>query len=114
MMSKKEIEQMNIAFDSNKQYVVAQVPKYYDSAEDFALGLVYSLKPYVAKKLNIEENKLVLVAISKNDKIVIISEDRRCRDWLARSFHPSCIGNAQFYDNVKSELILEEIKVLVS
>lgn len=45
MISKKEIEKMNIAFDFSRQYTIARVPKVYRNAEQFALEVVYSLRP---------------------------------------------------------------------
>lgn len=82
MMFKKEIDAMNVAFDFNNQYAIARVPKSYISAEKFALECVYSLRAYIADKLGIDAGKVVLIAISKNDKVVVLCEDSRYRNWL--------------------------------
>ncbi len=111
-MSKKEIETMNIAFDFSRQYTIAKVPKSYPTAEKFALEVVYSLRPYVADKLNINAETVVLVAISKNNKIVVFCEDNRYRNWLWNFFYQPSVGAAQFYDDIKLEAILEKLKLL--
>ena len=70
MISKKEIEKMNIAFDFSRQYTIARVPKVYRNAEQFALEVVYSLRPYISDKLGIDHGKIILIAVSKNNKVV--------------------------------------------
>ncbi len=45
MISKKEIEKMNIAFDFSRQYTIARVPKVYRNAEQFALEVVTASDP---------------------------------------------------------------------
>ncbi len=112
MMSKKEIDAMNVAFDFSKQYTVARVPEIYDKAEEFALRLVYSLRPYVADKLGIDCAEVILVAISKNNKVVVFCDDRSYRNWLWHYFSSPSVGSAQFYDDVKPELILERLDEL--
>lgn len=112
MMNKNEIEAMNIAFDFHKQYTIVNVPKSYDSAENFALNLVYSLRSYVADKLGIEVEKVVLIAVSENDKVVVISEDNRYQNWLWNLFHQPSVGVAQFYDNVAPSFIINRINDL--
>lgn len=114
MVFEKEIDEMNIVFDYRNQYTIARVPKTYKDAEEFALALVYYLKTYVAKKLNIEWWKVVLIAISKNNKVVVLSDDSRSRNWLWIHFHQPSLGAAQFYDNVKPELIIEKMDALFS
>lgn len=113
-MSEKKIEAMNIAFDFSKQYTVARVPADYENAEVFALDMVYWLKPYVAHKLNIDDRKVVLIAVSKNNKIVVLCDNCRYRDWLFRYFEVPSIGAAQLYDNVRPEQIIEKIDGLFS
>ncbi len=112
MMFEKEIDAMNIAFDFNKQYTIARVPQSYNSAEEFALKCVYSLRPYVADKLGVDYSDVILIAISKNDKVVVLSEDSRYRNWLWNCFHQSSVGSAQFYDDVKPELIIARLNKL--
>lgn len=112
MMSKKEIETMNIAFDFSQQYTIARVPRNYSSAEKFALEVVYSLRPYVADKLNINAETVILGAISKNNKIVVLCDDNRYRNWLWNFFHQPSVGIAQFYDDIKLEAILEKLNLL--
>lgn len=112
MMSKKEIEEMNIGLDFSRPYPVVLVSQTYLSAEDFALRCVYYLRPYVADKLGIHPDNVILVAISDNDKVVILCEDNRYRDWLWHYFHSPSVGSAQFYDDVKPELILERLDEL--
>ena len=112
MLCKKEIEAMNIVWDHHKQYTIARVPEDYSSAEDFALRLVYDLRPFVAEKLGIDCAKLVLVAISANDKVVVLSDNARYRNWLACYFHKPSVGAAQFYDDVAPELILKKMRAL--
>jgi len=112
MMSAKEISAMNIAFDFTKQYTVARVPERYIDAEWFALEVVYSLRLYVADKLKVDYGKVILIAISENDKVVVLCENNRYRDWLYGQFHQPSVGVAQFYNNVKPELILDRLDVL--
>lgn len=45
MISKKEIEKMNIAFDFSRQYTIARVPKVYRNAGQFALEVVTASDP---------------------------------------------------------------------
>ena len=111
-MFKEEIEKMNIAFDFSKRYTVARVPLNYNSADEFALECVYSLRPYVADKCNIDTTKVILVAISKNNKVVVLCDNDRYRSWLWDDFHQPSIGSAQLYDNVKPELILQRLNLL--
>ena len=54
MLLTEEIEKMHIAFDFSRQYTIARVPESYPTAEEFALKCVYSLRPYIADKLNID------------------------------------------------------------
>ena len=103
MISKKEIEKMNIAFDFSRQYTIARVPKVYRNAEQFALEVVYSLRPYISDKLGIDHGKIILIAVSKNN---------RYRNWLYNCFHQPSVGSAQFYDNTEPELILEKLNLL--
>lgn len=112
MLTNKEIDAMNIAFDFSNPFVVAKVPKNYKNAETFALECVYSLGPYIADKLNTDYSKLVLVAISKNNKIVFYSVDSRYRDWLYRYFQKPSLRYVQFYDDIELELIIEKLKEL--
>ena len=98
MISKKEIEKMNIAFDFSRQYTIARVPKVYRNAEQFALEVVYSLRPYISDKLGIDHGKIILIAVSRN--------------WLYNCFHQPSVGNAQFYDNTEPEVILEKLNLL--
>lgn len=111
-MSAKQIEEMNIAFDFRKQYTVARVPQNYADAEDFASSLVYYLRPYVANKLGIAGRDVILVAVSENNKVVVLSEDGRSRKWLGSFFNKPSIGSAQFYDDVKPELIIDKMNNL--
>lgn len=60
---------MNIAFDFSRQYTIARVPKVYRNAEQFALEVVYSLRPYISDKLGIDYRKVILIAISKIIKL---------------------------------------------
>ena len=112
MLCKKEIEAMNIVWDHHKQYTIARVPEDYSCAEDFALRLVYDLRPYVAEERGIDCSKVVLVAVSANDKVVVLSDDARYRNWLACFFHKPSVGVAQFYDDVEPELIIKKIRAL--
>lgn len=111
-MSGKEIETMNIAFDFSKQYTIARVPKSYDRAEEFALECVYFLRPYVADKCNMESGKVILIAISKNNKVVVLCDDSRYRNWLWNNFHQPSVGSAQFYDDIEPERIIERLNLL--
>ena len=70
---KEKLEKMNIAFDFSNKFAIARVPFNYGDAENFALDCVYSLVPYVAEKLNIDYSKVVLVAISQDNKVVVFS-----------------------------------------
>lgn len=112
MMFIDQIKEMNIAFDFKKQYTVARVPQNYADAEDFALRLVYYLRPYVANKLGIEGRDVVLGAVSENDKVVVLSEDSRPRKWLGSFFHKPSVGSAQFYDDIKPELVIDKMNNL--
>lgn len=100
MLSTKEIEKMNIAFDFSRQYTIARVPESYPTAEEFALKCVYFLRPYIAGKLNIDYTEVILVALSKNNKVVVLCNNNRYRDWLWNYFHKSSVGSAQFYDDI--------------
>ena len=108
----KSFEEMGIAFDFSNKFTVARVPYSYADAEDFALHLVYSLKPYVAKKRGVGDAEVVLIAISKNNKVVVASNNEWPRNHLYKHFKKPSLGYAQFYDNVDPELIIEKIKDL--
>ena len=112
MLTNKEIDAMNIAFDFSNPFVVAKIPKNYKNAETFALECVYSLGPYIADKLNTEYSKVVLIAISKNNKVVVYSVNSRYRDWLYRYFQKPSLMYVQFYDDIEPELIIGKIKEL--
>ena len=112
MLTYKEIDAMNIAFDFSNPFVVAKVPKNYENAEKFALECVCSLGPYVGNKLNTEYSKVVLIAISRNNKVVVYSVDGRCRDWLWNHFQKPSLVYTQFYDDIEPELIIEKLKEL--
>lgn len=112
MMPTKQIEKANIAFDFSKPHTVARVPKNYMDAEQLALEIAYSLGPYVADKLEIDYNHVVLVTISKNNKVVVLCQKRRYRDYLWNFFHIPSIGIAQLYDDVNPKLILDKMDSL--
>ncbi len=112
MMFEKKFDAKNITFDFSKPYTIARVPEIYPNAETFALQLVYDLGPYVARKLNIDCHQVVLIAISKNNKVVVLCDNDRYRDWLFRHFQKSSLGIAQFYDDVKPEQIIEKMSAL--
>ena len=112
MLTYKEIEKMNIAFDFSNSFIIARVSENYKNAETFALECVYSLGPYIADKLNTEYSKIVLIAISKNNKVVVYSVNSRYRDWLYRYFQKPSLMYVQFYDDIEPELIIEKIKEL--
>ena len=112
MLTHEEIDAMNIAFDFSNPFVVAKVPKNYEDAEEFALECVQSLYPYVGNKLNTEYSKVVLIAISRNNKVVVYSINARCRDWLWNHFQKPSTGYTQFYDDIEPELIIEKLKEL--
>lgn len=114
MVSSKQFDAMGIAFDFREQYTIARVPESFSRAEKFALELVYWLRPYVANKLHIDCWEVVLIAVSKNGRVVVFCDDSKYRDWLWKHFHQPSLGSAQFYDNVKSEQIIESIETLLS
>ena len=109
MMLTKQIEEANLAFDFSKPYTIARVPQNYVDAENLAFRVAYSLRPYVADKLGIECSEVILVVISKNNKVVVLCENSRCRNLLWNFFHVPSIGIAQLYDDVKPELILDKL-----
>ena len=112
MLLTEEIEKMHIAFDFSRQYTIARVPESYPTAEEFALKCVYSLRPYIADKLNIDLTEVILVAVSKNNKVVVFCESSRYRDWLWNYFYKSSMGIAQFYDDIEPELIIKRLDEL--
>ena len=112
MITNKEIDAMNIAFDFSNPFAIARVPLNFKDAETFALDLVYSLGPYVAHKLNTEYSEVVLVAISKNNKVVVYSVNGVYREWLTLYFNEQSLDCIQFYDDIEPELIIEKIKEL--
>lgn len=113
-MFEKEIEAMNIAFDFSRRYTVARVPRSYDRAESFAFECVYSLKQYVADRIGIDPYDVVLIAISENGKVVVLSENSWYRAWLYFHFRqPSC-GIVQFYNDVEPELIIDKMNASFS
>lgn len=112
MMLTKRIEEANIAFDFSRPYTVARVPQNYADAENLAFRVAYSLRSYVADKLGIDYGRVILVVISKNNKVVVLCENNRCRNYLWNFFHIPSIGIAQLYDDVKPELILEKLNML--
>lgn len=114
MMLNKEVEALGISFDFKPQYTIARIPHSYPCAKIFAFRHVYSLRQYIAKKLDIAETAITLVAISKNNKIVILCDNTQCRNELVQSFHPSFWGISQFYDNVSSESILKKLEEIFS
>ena len=109
MLSTKEIEEMHIAFDFSRQYTVARVPKKYRDADQFALDCVYSLRPYVADKLNIDCSEVILVAISKSNQVIVFCDDGLIRNRRYESFHQPSIGSAQLYNDIKPELIIKRL-----
>lgn len=109
MAFEEKIERMNIAFDFSRDYTVVKVPEDWSNADDFAINMVYWLRPYVADKLHIDYQKVILVAISKNNKVVVLCENDRYRNYLWEYFHQPSFGSAQLYDNVNPELILEKL-----
>ncbi|MBR5598486.1 MAG: hypothetical protein IKW39_00435 [Alphaproteobacteria bacterium] len=112
MFTEKEVNAMNITFDFSNQFAIARVPQNYEKANEFALECVYSLWPYIAKVLNVAYSKLVLIAISGNNKSVVFSFDCRMRDYLYCHFNKPSLMYAQFYDDVEPELIIEKMKTL--
>ncbi|MBQ8751040.1 MAG: hypothetical protein IJW32_06065 [Clostridia bacterium] len=112
MLTNKEIDAMNIAFDFSNPFAIARVPLNFKDAETFALDFVYSLGPYVADKLDIGYSDVVLIAISKNNKVVVYSVNSRYRDWLYHYFQKPSLMYVQFYDDIEPELIIEKIKEL--
>lgn len=112
MMTFEKLEKMDIAFDFSNPFVIAKVPEDYHTAEDFALRCVYTLGPLFAKKMNIDYSKVVLVAISKNNKVVVYSVSSQYRDWLYLFFKKPSMKYAQFYDDVEPEQIIEKMKEL--
>ena len=83
----------------------------YRKAEELALELGYALIPYVADRRGIDFGQVVLVVISRNNKVVVCSSSRY-RNWLYQYFQQPSLGNAQFYDDVAPELILEKLDLL--
>lgn len=112
MLTRKQIEDMNIAFDGSNGFVIARVPTNYHNAEDFALRVVYGIRPYIADKLGVSYERVVLVAISENNKVVVMSENSRYREWLYHHFQKPSIGCAQLYDDVEPKQIIGKLKVL--
>ncbi len=112
MMFKEQLDARNIAIETNGKYTIARTSGAYATAEDFAIRVVYGLKPYLAKKLNIASEEMVLVAISKNNKVVVFCDNSQYRDWLYPRFGKPSLGHAQFYDDVAPELILKKLKEL--
>ncbi len=111
-MSEKEIKVLNIDFDFSNPFAIARVPYRFNNALFFANQFVYTLVSYVADTLKIDHSKVVLVAISKNNKVVVISFDPKYRDGLYEAFHKESVGNSQLYDDVEPELIIEKLKEL--
>ena len=111
-ITQNDVDEKGIVFDFRKQYTIARVPDDYCKAEDLALRLAYTLVPYVADKLGIDFGEVVLVVISRNGKVVVCSVNNRYRNWLYQYFQQPSLGNAQFYDDVAPELILEKLDLL--
>lgn len=111
-ITQNDVDAKGIVFDFRKQYTIARVPDDYRKAEELALELGYALIPYVADKLGVGNfRQVVLVVISRNGKVVVISKSRY-RDFLYHYFKKPSLGRAQFYDNVAPELILEKLDLL--
>lgn len=110
-ITQNDVDEMGIVFDFRKQYTIARVPKDYRKAEELALELAYALIPYVADRRGIDFGQVVLVVISRNNKVVVCSSSRY-RNWLYQYFQQPSLGNAQFYDDVAPELILEKLDLL--
>ena len=104
----KEISAMNIAFDFSNKFTIARVPRSYETAEDFALKFVRYLVPFVAKMLNIDYTRVVLVAISQNNKVVVYKVCDWSRSWLFYNFK---LSNTKVYDDVDPETIIDEMKL---
>ena len=112
MLLTEEIEKMHIAFDFSRQYTIARVPESYPTAEEFALKCVYSLRPYIADKLNIDWTEVILVAVSKNNKVVVLCTNLRYRNWLWSRFYKFSVGHVQFNDDIEPELIIKRLDEL--
>lgn len=110
MLTYKEIDAMNIAFDFSNPFAIARVPLNFKDAETFALDFVYSLGPYVADKLDIGYSDVVLIAISKNNKVVVYSVNGLYREWLTLYFNEQSLDCIQFYDDIEPELIIAKLK----
>ena len=111
-ITQNDVDQMGIVFDFRKQCTIARVPYDYRKAENLALDLAYDLVPYVADKLGVDYEQVVLVVISRNGKVVVCSANSRYRNWLYHCFQHPSLGYAQFYDDVTPELILEKLDML--
>ena len=103
MLLINEFDDLNVTLDYSNQFTIAKFPKDFENAEDFASEAVYRLIPYL-------DEKAVIVAISKNSKVVVLSNSSKYRKWLQRHFHKPSIGIAQFFDDVEPELIIEKLK----
>ena len=87
MFTYEKIDAMNIAFDFSNPFVIARVPLNFKDAETFALDFVYPLGLYVTVKFDIRYSDLVLIAISKNNKVVVYSVNGAYREWLTLYFN---------------------------
>ena len=106
-ITQNDVDKIGIVFDFRRQYTIARVPDDYRKAEELA----YALIPYVADRRGIDFGQVVLVVISRNNKVVVCSSSRY-RNWLYQYFQQPSLGNAQFYDDVAPELILEKLDLL--
>lgn len=103
---------MNVVFEVKAHYVLMKDARRYECAESFALDTVYKSRVVIADSLGIVLRELVLIAVSRNGKIVVICDSNRYRDWLYRKFKKPSRGIAQFYDDVKLKDITDWLDLL--
>jgi len=111
-MPEQIIQSRQLTLDFSRPYTIIKTQFNYSAAEDMALEFVYKLAPCIADKLNIDTGNVILIAISKNNKVVIFCENSRYRDWLYNFFEQPSLGSAQFYDDVDPALIIEKLDIL--
>ena len=111
-MPEQIIQSRKLTLDFSRPYTIIKTQFNYSAAEDMALEFVYKLAPCIADKLNIDTGNVILIAISKNNKVVIFCENSRYRDWLYNFFEQPSLGSAQFYDDVDPALIIEKLDIL--
>ena len=106
-----KINGMNVTVDLSNQFVIAQVPRVYKVAEKF-ITAVADIRDCISRKFNVSALEVELVAISKNNKVVIFSGDVSRMRNICKFFNVTFTGYFKFFDAEDPKWIIEKMKDL--